>query len=120
MKTTVVCREVRPTTENGKRCVVIASRDESEGERLADITAISDLTEVRDRLRAQGIVFGGPLQPAPRPGTPSGLTPPVEIIARDEQGKEHRLIADYLEKYSLSSGSTLYFFDVPEALSDCH
>jgi hypothetical protein len=119
MKTTVVCRNVRPTTENDKRCVVIASRDDQAGDRLIDLTSDLDLTEARNRLRAQGIVLGGPLQPAPRPGTPSGLTPPVEIIARDEQGKEHRLIADYLEEYSLSSGSTLYFFDVSEVLSDC-
>lgn len=119
MNTTVVCREVHPATGNSKLCVVIASQDEREGVRAIDLTAASDLTEVRDRLRAQGIVLGGPLQPAPRPGPQSNLVPPVEIIAHDEHGKEHRLIAYHLEAYSLSSGSTLYYFYIPEASCDC-
>ena len=63
MNTTVVCRDVRPATGNNKQCVVIASQDEQTGVREIDLTAASNLAEVRDRLLAQGIVLGGPLQP---------------------------------------------------------
>lgn len=119
MNTAIVCREVRPATGNSKRCVVIASQDEREVVRPIDLTAASDLTEARDRLRAQGIVLGGPLQPASSPGSQSSLASPLEIIARDERGKEHRLLVDHLEEYSLSSGSTLYYFYLPETLCDC-
>lgn len=118
MTTTVVCREVRPATGNSKQCVVIASQNEREGVRTVDLTAASDLTEVRERLRAQGIVLGGSLQPAPRPGTQSGLASPIEIIAHTEHGKVHRMSVDHLEEYSLSSGSTLYYFYVPDTSCD--
>jgi hypothetical protein len=47
------------------------------------------------------------------------LASPVQIIAHDEQGKEHRLIANQLEEYSLSSGSTLYYLYVAEAPCEC-
>jgi hypothetical protein len=119
MNTTVVCREVRPAVGGGKQCVVIASRDERAGVRTMDLAAPSDLTDVRDRLRAQGIVPGGPLQPARGLVARGRLASPVQIIAQDEHGREHRLIADQLEEYSLSSGSTLYYLYVPEASSDC-
>ena len=119
MNTTVVCREVRPAAGSGKQCVVVASRDQEAGVGASDPRASSNLAEVRDRLRAQGIVLGGPLQPAERPGAPSSLASPVQLIAHDEHGKEHRLIADQWEEYSLSSGSILYYFSVPEAPGDC-
>ena len=119
MTTTVVCREVRPANGSSQRCVVIASQDDREGVRAIDPLAPSSLAAVRDRLRAQGIVLGGPLQPAQRPGARSSLASPVQLTARDEWGKEHWLIADQLEEYSLSSGSTLYYFYVSEAPCDC-
>jgi hypothetical protein len=119
MNTPVVCREVRPAPGNGKLCVVIASQDEREGARALDPTAPSSLPEVRDRLHAQGIALGGPLQPARRCSTGGSPASPVRIIAHDERGKEHRLVADHLEEYSLSSGSTLYYLYVPEAPCDC-
>lgn len=103
MNTTVVCRGVRPATGNSKLCVVIASQDEREGARAIDLTAASDLTAEREQLRAQGIVLGGPLEPAPSLSTQSSLASPIEIIAQNEHGKEHRLTVDHLEEYSLSS-----------------
>jgi hypothetical protein len=119
MNTTVVCREVRPANGSSKQCVVIAAQDERAGMRTIDPTAPSNLAAVRDRMRAQGIVLGGPLQPARQPGTQSRLASPVQIIAHDEQGHEHRLMADQLEEYSLSTGSTLYYLHVAEAPGDC-
>jgi hypothetical protein len=119
MNKTVVCRDVRPATGNSKLCVVIASQDEGAGVRAIDPAAASNFTEVRDRMHAQGIVLGGPLQPAPRSGTQSSPASPIHVIARDEHGKEHRLLADHLEEYSLPSGSTLYYLYVPEAPCDC-
>jgi hypothetical protein len=119
MNTTFVCREVRPATDNSKRCLIIASQDERADVRAMDLTAVSDLTVARDRLRAQGIVLGGPLQPAATPSNPSSPASPLVIIAHDEHGKEHRLIVDHREEYNLSSGSTLYYFSVPEASCDC-
>jgi hypothetical protein len=119
MNTTVVCRDVHPATGNSKLCVLIASQDEPEGHTAIDPTAPSAVTEVRERLHAQGIVLGGPLPPVPRSGTPSNLASPIQIIAHDEHGKKHRLIADHLEEYSLSSGSTLYYLYVSEAQCDC-
>jgi hypothetical protein len=119
MTTTVVCREVRPAAGGGRQCVVVASRDEGADVGASDPMAPSDLAEVRDRLRAQGIVLGGPLQAAERPSALSSLAYPVQLIAHDEHGQEHRLIADQLAEYSLSSGSTLYYFSVAEAPADC-
>jgi hypothetical protein len=119
MNTTVVCREVRPATGNGKLCVVIASQDEREDVRAIDPADAAHLLEVRDRLHAQGIVLGGPLQPAPRSSTRSNIVSPIQIIAHDERGEAHRLIVDHLEEYGLSSGSTLYFLYVPEASCAC-
>jgi hypothetical protein len=119
MNKTVVCRDVRPATGTSKLCLVIASQDEEGGVRAIDPAAASNLTEVRDRMHAQGIVLGGTLQPAPRSGTQSSLASPIHVIAHDEHGKEHRLIADHLEAYSLSSGSTLYYLYLPEAPCDC-
>lgn len=118
MNTTIMCRDVRPATQNNKGCVVVAYRDVRYGGREIDITDASNLPEVRDRLLAQGIVLGGSLQPASRASTPSSLASPVQIIAHDEYGKEHRLIADHLEEYSLSSGSTLYYLYVSDAACD--
>ena len=119
MKATVVCRGVRPATGNSKLCVVIASQDEREVARAIDLTAASDLTEVREQLRAQEIVLGRPLKPAPRLSTQSSLASPIEIIAHNEHGQEHRLTVDHLEEYSLSSGSTLYYFYVLDTSCDC-
>jgi hypothetical protein len=119
MITTVVCRDVRPAAGSGSQCIVVASQDEREGVRAIDPTAPSNLAEVRDRLQAQGIVLGGPLHPAQRPGTDNNPAPPVQITARDEQGKEYRLIVDKLEEYSLSSGSTFYYLYVGAAPGDC-
>jgi hypothetical protein len=119
MNTTVVCRDVIPATGNSKQCVVIASQDEREVVRSIDPMAASNLSEVRDRLHAHGIILGGPLPSTPRSSTQSSLASPVQVIANDEHGKEHRLIADHLEEYSLSSGSTLYYLYVPEAPGDC-
>lgn len=120
MNPAVVCREVRPATGNSKHCVVIASQDKREDARAVDPTAASNLTVVKDRLQAQGIVLGGPLQPTQRTSTSSRLASPLQILAHDEHGKEHRLLVDHWEEYNLSSGSTLYFFDIPEAPCDCH
>jgi hypothetical protein len=118
MKTTVVCSEVRPATEkNG--CVVVAYRDDRHEARESDLTDPANWTAVRDRLRAQGILLGGPLQPARLAGVQSSLAPPVQIIAHDEGGSEHRLVADQWEEYSLSSGSTLYFLSLSESPGDC-
>ncbi len=118
MKTTVVCSEVRPATEK-PGCVVVAYREDRHGDRESDLTDPSNLTAVRDRLRAQGILLGGPLQPARLAGVQGSLAPPVQIIAHDERGSEHRLVADQLEEYSLSSGSTLYLLSLSESPCDC-
>ena len=83
-----------------------------------DPTDASNLSEVKERLRSQGIVLGGLSLPARKTSTQSSLRSPVQIIAHDEQGKEHRLIADSLDEYSLSSGSTLYYLFVPQVPSD--
>ena len=120
MNTTVVCREVRPASGNNKLCVVVASQDEREGVRAIDPTDPSNLSEVKASLRFHGIVLGGPSQPASRSSLQSRLRSPVQIIAHDEGGKEHRLIADSLEEYSLSSGSTLYYLYVPGVPGDYH
>ncbi|MGH7224194.1 MAG: hypothetical protein ACRELF_13265, partial [Gemmataceae bacterium] len=66
---------------------------------------------------AQGIVLGGALQPASK-SNQSSLASPIQIIAHDEYGKEHRLIADHLEEYNLSSGSTLYYLYASDAVCD--
>lgn len=120
MKTTVLCTDVRPATQSGTLCVVVASLDERQGVRETDMSDASNLSEVRDRLRDQGITLGGPLQDDPSSGTRSGVASPVEIIAHDEQGGEHRFVAEALEEYSLSSGSTLYFLYVRDAPSECN
>ncbi len=119
MNSTIVCQDVRPEPGNSNRCVVIAAKDDPEGERALDLTAVSNLAEAKDQLRARGIVPGGPLLHAPGPAKPNGLAAPIEIIARDQHGKEHRLLADHVDAYSLSSGSTLYYFYVSEAPRDC-
>ncbi len=80
----------------------------------------SQLAEVRDRLHAQGIRLGEPLQAASTPKTESNPASPVQIVARDEDGNEHRLIADSVKEWSLSSGTTLYYLHIPEAIGDCH
>lgn len=119
MNTTVMCRDVRPATENDEGCLIVAYRDVRHGDREIDITDASHLTEVKDRLRTQGIVLGGELPLAPRPSNQSSAASPVQIIAHDERGKEHRLIADHLEEYSLSSGWVLYYLYIAEAPCDC-
>ena len=119
MNTIVVCREVRPATGNGQRCVVVASQEEREDAKAVEPRAAANLAEVRDRLHGRGIVLGGPLQPAQRSSTQSNRSSPVQIIAHDELGNEHRLTAVQVEEYSLSSGSTLYYLYVSEASSDC-
>src|ERR1700730_2102160 len=101
MNTTVVCSEVRPATENNKGCVVVAYQDVRHGLGESDLKDASDLTKLSDRLRAQGLVLGGPLPPGRTSSVQTGLASPVQIIAHDERGKEHRLIADHLEEYSL-------------------
>ena len=116
---TVVCRDVRPTTADSKQCVVIASQDERADMPAMDPLAATNMTEVRDRLHAQGIVPGGPLQAAPRATTPSSLASPLQIIAHDEHGNEHRWVVDQLDEYRLSSGSTLLYLYVPETPCDC-
>ncbi len=116
---TAVCREVRATTTDGKRCVVIASREERADIPTTDSAAATDMTEVKDRLRAQGIVLGGPLQAAPRASTQRTLASPIQILVHDDQGNEHRWIADQLDEYSLTSGSTLFYLYVPETPYDC-
>src|SRR3989442_709192 len=118
MNTMVVCRDVRPAAENDKVCVIVASKDDLESVRAIDPTDASNLSEVKERLRSQGIVLGGLSLPARKTSTQSSLRSPVQIIAHDEQGKEHRLIADSLDEYSLSSGSTLYYLFVPQVPSD--
>jgi len=119
MITTVQCSDVRPATENDKGCVVVAYRDVPTGPREIDITDASNLTEAKERLHAQGIALGRPLQPVQMSGTPSRPASPVQIIARDEHGKQHRLIAEHVDEYSLSCGSTLYYLYVPQASCDC-
>jgi hypothetical protein len=119
MKTTVECRDVRPATEDNKGCVVVTYEDARHGVREIDFTDPASLTDVKERLRAQGIVLGGVGQPAQRSSARTGLAAPVEIIAHDDDGKEHRFIADKMEEYSLSSGWTLYYFFVPETPDDC-
>ncbi len=119
MNTTVVCRDVHRATENSNLWLIIASQDGQEVVRAVDLMAASNLTEVRDRLHAQGVVLGQPLQPAPTPTAPSSLAPPVRIITHDDDGNERQWLADRLEEYSLSSGSTLYYLYVPEAPCDC-
>jgi hypothetical protein len=120
MTTTVICTDIRPVTENGDGCVIVAAAPGGGGGAgVIDPRAASSLPEIRDRLLAEGIVLGGPLQPAPTPNTQSHLTPPVEIIGHDEHGKEHRLSADRLEEYRLSSGSALYYLFVRQMACDC-
>lgn len=119
MTTTVLCTEVRPATDNNRGCVIVASRDGRHGSTEIDLADTSRFPEVKDRLRAQGLVPGGPLPPAPRSSGAGSRTSPTQLIIHDEQGKEHRLIADELEEYSLSSGSSLYYFHVAEAPLDC-
>lgn len=119
MNTTLLCRDVRPATENNKECVVVAYRDVRHGEREIDLTDAANLADVRERLRAEGIVLGGSLQPAPKAGTQNNMTSPLQIIAHDEHGEEHRLIADHLDEYSLSSGMLLYYLYVSQAPCDC-
>lgn len=119
MSTLVICKEVRPATGGGKRCVVIASRDERPGVGAIDASTPSTLAEVRERLRTQGVLLWGPLQPAQRLSTPSRPASPVQIIALDEHGHERRLVADNLEEYSLSTGSALYYLHVAETPGDC-
>ena len=119
MNTTLLCRDVRPATENNKGCVVVAYRDVRYGEREIDLTDAANLAEVRERLRAEGIVLGGPSQPTREAGTQNNLASPVQIIAHDEHGNEHRLIADYMDEYSLSSGLLLYYLYVSKEPCDC-
>jgi hypothetical protein len=105
--------------ENSQRSVIVASRDERGGACGIDPTTAPNIAEVRDRVRAEGIILGGTLQPTPRSGNQNCLASPVEIIVHDEYGTEHRLIADYLEEYSLSSGSTLYYLYISAVPSNC-
>src|SRR5437899_1741290 len=119
MKTTVVCKDVRPATEGNKECVVVACSDEPQDVREVDVTDALILAGARDSLRAQGMILGGPLQAARTAGTQSKPDSPVEIIAHDEDGQEQRLIADHSEEYCLSSGSTLYYFYISELPGDC-
>jgi len=96
MNTTVVCRDVRPALGNSKRCVVVVSRDEREAVGTIDPGAGSNLTQMRDRLDAQGIVLGGPLQPVSTSSTQGSLASPIRVSASDELVKEVRLIVDQM------------------------
>jgi len=119
MNTTVVCREVRPAAGSGKCCVVIATQDEPVSGNLTDTPDRLNLAEVKERLRAQGIVLGGKLAAAEGSRARSSLSGPVQLIAHDEHGTEHRLIANQFEECNLSSGSTLYYFFIGKAPGDC-
>lgn len=120
MNATVVCRDVRPATESDKACVVVASRENvRHGTSEIDLTDPSILSEVRNRLHAAGIALGKPTQSTRNCSTQSGPRSPVQIIAHDENGKQHRLVADSVEEYSLSSGSILYFLYLSEVPADC-
>jgi hypothetical protein len=99
--------------------MVIASKDDGVGSRLIDLMDSSQLDEIRETLRSKGIRLGETLQAAPRSDTQSSPASPLQVVAHGEEGKEHRLIADSVEEYSLSSGSTLYFLQIPDALCDC-
>src|SRR5437868_11918663 len=119
MKTTVMCRDVRPASEGNAGCVVVAGKDARHGTPEIDITDTAKLTEVRDRLRALGLVLGGPGQPSESSSARTNLAAPVEIIAHDDDGKEHRFIADTFEEYRLSSGGELHYFFLAETPDDC-
>jgi hypothetical protein len=118
MNAIVICSDVRPATDNDGASIVVVSRDETVAAREADPTDISNLSEVRKRLHAQGMTLGEQLQRARTSGSDM-LCRPDCIVAHDEQGKRHRLTIESLEDYSLSSGSTLYFLRITESLSSC-
>ncbi len=120
MKTVIVCSEVRPSGDNNPGCILVAYQDVRHCERDIDIGNASNLGEVKERLRAAGIVLGGrsPLARTP-PNSRSSSPAAIQIIAQDEHGTERRFTGDNLDVYSLSSGLTLYYLRVPEAVEDC-
>jgi hypothetical protein len=120
MKTILVCRDVRPAIGNARVSLVVASQDEQADIRSIDPTDPLNHAEIKARLQSHGITLGGSSQPAIRSGAPNSLRSPFQVVALDEHGTEHRLVADSVEEYSLSTGSTLYYLYVPELHGDYH
>lgn len=117
--TTLTCKEIRPAIGGHKGCILLAYNEEGHDGQDMDLTDATVLTSASDGLRAQGLVLGGPLQDFRRSSPQSLPTAPVQIKAHDDEGKEHRLTIHALDKYSLSSGSGLYYLAVAEAPADC-
>ncbi len=119
MSTTVVCREVRPGAEDHQACLVVAASPEERGRAASkSLTDLTRLSEAKVQLQSRGIILGESPPLGSRCPTPTGPRVPIQITAHDDLGNEHRLIADSLEEYSLSSGSTLHYLHVPGVPAD--
>jgi len=120
MNPPIICSDVRSETQNDQtRLVVIASQDECENGRSFDVADLSQVSGIKAKLVSQGIVLGGPLLRA-NPPVQENQPSPLEICAKDGHGRKHLFFVDHSEVYSLSSGSTLYYFYVPDSPGDYH
>jgi hypothetical protein len=116
MNTTVVCREIRPGTEDRQSCLVVAASEDERGRaHLRSFPDVTNVSEVQAQLQARGIVLGGSPPRGAYGRTATRPSFPVRITAQDDRGNECVVMADSLEEYSLSSGSTLYYLRVPGA-----
>ena len=120
MNRSVICRDVRSETLNGQaHLVIVASQDERESVPSIDITDLSKLADIKAKIEAEGIVLGGTSLSA-QSHVHSSLSSSMQLTAHDDLDRKHVLIADCLEEYSLSSGSALYYFYIPDSSSDFH
>ena len=120
MNPSIICREVRPEIRNGQEyLVIVASQDERTSERWQEVTDPTTWGAIKARLTSQGIALGE-ASLALKPSVPSRSDSTIQLAATDDRGRIHGLIADGLEAYSLSSGSTLSYFFVPNAPGDFH
>ena len=113
-----ICRDVHSETLNGQaHLVIVASQDEQERVRAIDLTDLSKSADIKANLESQGIALGAtPL--SVKVHAQSTLPPSIQLTAHDDLGREHLLIADSWQEYSLSSGSALYYFYIPDSSGD--
>jgi hypothetical protein len=120
---TAICEKVERSSRDGRECLlVIASSDVQTGTLGRPPIDENWLTGAKNKLASMGLKLGG----APSTKTPEAMAdtrneypaPPVDIHVNC-QPPENDILAEQMEVYELSSGSTivfLYVFDMRDNL----
>lgn len=122
MNANLICRNIHHAPE-GHGSVLVAAAAEIKADLISRFDQ-ETLTKARADLASHGIALGGPLRPVAAKDRADnkcgGLRAPVKIVALDDLGAEHILVAREVENFDLSCGSTLcllFVANAPETLA---